>query len=189
LGMVKRWPYRSRQFFTALLGRVSKSDMAEARRVLAPGLYKVFEEMPGQYRHHALTVYRRLRWAGCDDPDVCQAALLHDSGKFDPASGVHVTIVHRVLVVLLEVTPPGRRLLERLSQPVAAPHQPADTLSRVIAYLLFPFYLSKHHASLGAERAALHGASPKVVQLISHHHRYRGHDPALLALQAADEGS
>ena len=60
--------------------------MAEARRVLGPRLHELFAAMPGQYRRHMLAVYRRVREAGCDDPRVWQAALLHDAGKYDPAT-------------------------------------------------------------------------------------------------------
>ena len=88
--------------------------MAEARRVLGPRLYELFAAMPGQYRRHMLAVYRRVRQAGCDDPHVCQAALLHDAGKYDPATGKSVGLAYRVAIVLLEATRPGRRVLRRL---------------------------------------------------------------------------
>src|SRR5438105_2170011 len=106
-----RWAYRSRQFFGALLGRVSEEDMAKARRVLGPGLYELFAQMPGQYRWHMLAVYRRVREGGCEDRHVWQAALLHDSGKHDPASGRYVSLLYRVAIVLLEAMPYGTSLL------------------------------------------------------------------------------
>src|SRR5687768_16600374 len=114
--MLKRGLYRSRQFFAAWRS-IAKEDMAEARRVLGPELYKIFSSMPRQYRLHSLSVYRHVRQAGCDDLTVWQAAFLHDSGKFDPSSGRYVTIAHRVIVVLLSTTSPGRLLLKRLSRP------------------------------------------------------------------------
>lgn len=178
-----RWLYRARQFFTALLGRVSEQDMEEARQVLGPGLYAVFAALPGQYRLHALQVYRRARGAGCDDPQVWQAALLHDAGKYDPDSGRYVTLPHRVAVVLLKALPGGRYLLERL----AGWSNPAGVGGR----LFYPFYLSRHHARLGAELAHRHGASGAVVRLIADHHRpaQARVNPRLQMLRAADESS
>lgn len=182
--MLSRWLYRSRQFFEAFLGRVSKSDMAEARGVLGPRLYPMFAALPGQYRLHGLAVYRRVLEAGCHDKTVWQAALLHDAGKYDPAARRSITLVHRVIIVLLKATPMGRSFLARL-----VGFAQARGPSGPIGYLLYPFYLSKHHAWLGARLASEHGAPPEVVRLIEEHHKYQGQGPTLLALQAADERS
>jgi hypothetical protein len=183
--VLSRWLYRSRQFFEAFLGRVSKRDMAEARRVLGPQLYTMFAALPGQYKLHGLAVYRRVLEAGCLDMIVWQAALLHDAGKYDPVTGRSITLVHRVIIVLLKATPMGRPFLARLVEFAEA----GGPSSGPVGYLLYPFYLSKHHAHLGARLASRHGAAPEVVRLIEEHHKYRGQSPALLALQAADERS
>ncbi len=151
--------------------------MAEARQVLGPDLYNLFSAMPEQYRVHALNVYRRVRDAGGSDLALLQAALLHDSGKFDPSTKRYVTVAHRVVVVLLEALPGGRRLLRGLAAP-----------GRGNGVFLYPFYLSRRHAALGARLAAQHGASRATVRLIAGHHA-RGDDPALKLLQAADEES
>jgi putative nucleotidyltransferase with HDIG domain len=172
-----RWLYRSTQFFSALLGRVSERDMEEARQVLGTELYKAFAAMPSQYRSHMLAVYRRVRDAGCGEPYVWQAALLHDTGKYDPASGRYVTLPYRVGIVLLAATPPGRRLLAKLSK---------ATTQKGWRY---PFYLNHHHARLGAQRAAQQGASQEVVGLIANHHNHKSQGQGLKALQAADERS
>ncbi|HEX9987256.1 MAG TPA: hypothetical protein VGE45_02115 [Chloroflexia bacterium] len=182
--MLSRWLYRSRQFFEAFLGRVSKSDMAEARRVLGPRLYTMFATLPGQYRLHGLAVYRRVLEGGCHDPNVWQAALLHDAGKYGPTTGRSITLIHRVIIVLLKATPMGRSFLAKLVG-FAEAHGPSGP----VGYLLYPFYLSKHHARLGARMSSEHGASPEVILLIEEHHKYQGQSPALLALQAADERS
>lgn len=152
--------------------------------MLGPNLYPVFTAMPGQYRVHALAVYRRVRDRGCHDTHVWQAALLHDAGKYDPATGRSVTTMHRALIVLLKLTPTGKRLLDRLGSSAFAKKRHG-----LPSYCLYPFYLSKHHASLGAERAARQGAAPEVVRLIADHHVYEGQSEGLLALQAADEQS
>jgi hypothetical protein len=155
--------------------------MAEATQVLGPRLFRMFEEMPPQYRRHALSVYRRVREGRCNDPSVLQAALLHDAGKYDPEKDRYVTLGHRVAIVLLKATPPGKRLLVRLAE-----HSKPQGFT---GHLLYPFYLSKHHAEIAANRAASLGATPEVVSLIANHHHYGHANNALAALQAADEAS
>jgi len=173
-----RWAYRARQFFNALLGSVTGEEMTEARRVLGPDLYRLFAQLPQQYRRHGLTVYRRVVEAGCEDVAVQQAALMHDAGKFDSRSGKYVTIFHRVAVVLLEALPLGRRVLRALSKPGRRPD-----------LLLYPFYLSRYHAVLGAKLAAQYGASDDLMALIATHHKRMVPSSQLLALQAADNRS
>ncbi len=154
--------------------------MAEARRVLSPTLYPIFAAMPAQYRRHALTVYRRVVDSGCDNSHVLQAALLHDAGKYDPATGRYVTLAHRVAIVLLKATPAGKRLLGKLARP---------STRGPLGYILYPFYLSRHHAVIGAHLAAQHGAAQEVAELIAQHHRHDHARAGLAALQAADEQS
>ncbi len=173
-----RWFYRSTQFFSALVGGVSERDMEDARRALGPELYKVFAALPGQYRRHMLAVYRRVRHAGCNGQQVWQAALLHDAGKYDPASRRYVSLPYRVIIVLLAATAPGRRLLATLAE--------ATDQKRGWRY---PFYLNQRHAELGAQQAAQHGASPEVVNLIANHHNHEDENQELKVLQAADEES
>lgn len=176
----RRWLYRSRQFL-ASWGKVREEDELEARQVLGPDLYEIFVVMPRQYRLHSLQVYRRVREAGCEDPYVWRAALLHDSGKYDPITRRSVTTFHRVAIVLLKATRPGKALLERLAA--------GRSMSGIFGYLLYPFYLSKQHAKLGAMLASKRGAPPEVVKLIADHHKPAHGDRALAALQAADERS
>jgi putative nucleotidyltransferase with HDIG domain len=148
--------------------------------MLGPNLYPIFAALPSQYKRHALEVYRRVREADCVDPPVLQAALLHDAGKYDPATRRHVTIAHRVLIVLLKATPPGKRLLKKLARP--SPHG-------LPGNLFYPFHLNQHHAELGARLASQHGASPEVVELIANHHRHDIVGAELTTLRAADEQS
>jgi hypothetical protein len=164
----------------ALLGTVSDSEMAEARSVLGPASYKVFAAMPRQYRRHGLTVYRTVRENGCDDPVVMQAALLHDCGKYDPISGRCVTVVHRVLVVVLENVPGGNRLARTLA---------SQGRRKPGGWVFYPFYLSRNHPRLGAELAARSGTPAEVVRLVATHHRPSSNDIQLWALQAADDKS
>jgi hypothetical protein len=162
--------------------------MAEARDVLGPDLYELFASLPGQYRHHMLKVYRRLRESGCDEPDAWRAALLHDAGKYDPESGRYVFLPYRVAVVLLASVGPGRSLLRKLSSPGPGSRVGEKGLAWRMGWR-FPFYLNAYHARLGAEQAARHGASQSVVRLVAGHHRDSSGDPLLAALQWADERS
>ena len=178
--VIANWAYRSRQLLTALLGRVSDSEMAEARSALGPAPHKLFAAMPRQYRRHGLAVYRAARENGCDDPVVLQAALLHDCGKYDPVSGRYVTVVHRVLVVVLKNLPGGNRLAHTLAS--RGRRKPGG-------WLFYPFYLSRNHPRLGAELAARSGTQADVVRLIATHHGPNSSDNQLWALQAADDKS
>lgn len=178
VSVLRWWTYRSRQFFVALFGKVTSDEIAEAHSVLSPRLYSLFAAMPQQYRRHALTVYNRVKEAGCDDATILQAALLHDCGKYDPASGLYVTIFHRVAVVLLDALPGGKPFMRGLLR-----------RGRERGPILYPFYLSRNHAILGAKLAARHGASDELAHLIAHHHEYSGQNRSLLALQAADDKS
>ncbi|MFL5735121.1 MAG: HDIG domain-containing metalloprotein [Chloroflexia bacterium] len=184
---VPRWVYRSRQFFAALLGRLTEEETAEARTVLGPGLYQLFAGMPGQYRHHLFQVYRRVREAGCDNPHVWQAALLHDVGKHDPASGKSVSLPYRVAIVLLKAAGPGRRILRKLEDP----HWDFGFASNPKSKMgwRYPFYLSRHHAELGARLVEEHGGSADVVWLIAAHHKHSVSNEALTVLRTADEKS
>ena len=149
--------------------------------MLGPDLYRAFAAMPPPYKRHGLSVYRKVLSAGGSDEALLQAALLHDSGKYDPSSGRYVTVLHRVAVVLLEALPPGRPVLEWLSR--------ERTARGLTGYLFYPFYLSKHHPRSGANTARDHGASPELVRLIAEHQHSDATDEALRHLQAADDRS
>jgi hypothetical protein len=175
--------YRPRQFVGALVARVDPADRAAilAQAKLPPTLAALFVRMPRPYQWHALNVARRLLAQGQRDPLLLQAALLHDLGKWDPATGRRVRLLPRIATVLLHRTPGGPRLLHRI-----ASGPPSAGSWR------YPWYLQGHHPALGAALAARHGARPEVVALIRHHEAATpALDPPqrarLSALQAADE--
>jgi hypothetical protein len=152
-----------------------------AQTQLPPALAALFVRMPRPYQWHALNVARRLLAQGQRDPILLQAALLHDVGKWDPATGRRVRLLPRIATVLLRRAPGGPRLLHRIgSGPPSA------------GSWRYPWYLQGHHPALGAALAARHGARPEVVALIRYHEAAAtALDPEqqvrLSALQAADE--
>jgi hypothetical protein len=110
---------------------------------------------------------RRLQARGLDDPDLLQAALLHDVGK-----GGHLRLWHRVAGVLLEAIVP--RLLERWANGVAGPEN--------------AWWVYLHHGKLSADLAELAGVNRRAVAIMRG--SASGPDAALgAALHAADEAS
>jgi hypothetical protein len=165
--------YRARQFFGA---RAARIDPAERTAILQaaqvpPPLAALFERMPVPYQWHALNVARHLQAAGHHDPILLQAGLLHDMGKWDPQTDRRVPVLVRSAMVLLEHTPGGPRLLERLGGGTPAPDSPR-----------YAWYLQLQHPRRSAELAAAGGARREVVELIRYHDR---HAPGLSAAQRA----
>src|SRR5919201_4133382 len=106
--------HRIGQFVGHLSARVTSEEAVQARGMLPPTAWPLFEAMPVADQRHALNVMWSLQARGLDDPDLLQAALLHDVGK-----GGHLRLWHRVAGVLLEAIVP--RLLERWANGVAGP--------------------------------------------------------------------
>jgi hypothetical protein len=135
--------------------------------------------MPLRDQRHSLDVFHALRQAGCDQPDLLAAALLHDAGK-----GVHggrpIRWWHRVLVVLMETARPG--LVDRLAGDAPDSWR-------------YPFYAQRHHPGQGALLAQQAGCSQLTATLIAQHQDKLLGPPAnetetLLAwLQAADDAN
>jgi hypothetical protein len=168
-----RAAYRARQFLRAATARKDPSGLDEVRRLLPPQAMQLFEAMPLHDQRHSLAVYDALRARGQTHPALLQAALLHDSAK----AGV-VRLWHRVAIVLLNALAPGIGARLGLQNPRS---------------WRYPFYVSRHHAELGADRAAQAGVDPLAVELIRSHsvhgsNRGPGVPGELLAaLQAVDD--
>lgn len=148
----------------------SAGDLLLAEQILSARQFALFRSMPQQDQRHHCCVAARLTAEGQVDPDLLQAALLHDAGKFDGSRGPNVA--ERTMVVLLASVAPG--LLARLSR---EDHRWNRGL-----------YLAVHHPALGAQIAGEAGCNVRVQWLIAHHGDERIEDDDLLlrALQSAD---
>ncbi len=158
---------RIRQFLAAVRARVHEEEMAILEQHLDPPQRELFRAMSPIDQRHGLDVFNTLLQQGHAEPDLLRAALLHDVGK----KGIRLW--QRVAGVLLEAFRPT--LLERL-----AVNRPQSWL--------YGFYIYRHHAELGAERAARSGCSPSTVELIRGHHSPSGDEQAT-ALREADRFS
>jgi putative nucleotidyltransferase with HDIG domain len=158
--------YRVWQFLRAAFAPVRRHERRLVERYLSPPQVTLFSRMPRCDQRHGLDVFHTLRRAGHCDPVLLQAALLHDVGK----TVGELTIVHRVLVVLIQRFAP--QMLVRLA---------ADGHSWKA-----PFAVHARHPEVGAERALGVGCPTEVVDLIRRHHGSAHRDDRLAALQWAD---
>jgi hypothetical protein len=140
---------RVRQFLAAMRARVSDDETAVLKQHLDPPQRDLFRAMSPIDQRHCLDVFNSLLRQGHSDPDLLQAALLHDVGKRG------IRLWHRVAGVLLEAFWPA--LLKKL-----AVNRPQSWL--------YGFYIYRHHADLSAELAKRSGCSPSVVELVRGHH-------------------
>lgn len=170
-----RLAYRARQFFLALQAR-PPSDLQTAQTLLSPALLELFRGLQSDEQSHSLSVLRRLREQGENDPDLLVAALLHDVGK----ARFPLRLWERVWIVLVKSLLPGYAARWGAGAPRGI-HR-----SLVIA---------ARHPAWGAEMAQQAGASPRVVELIRRHQEMlppAANSPTeclLRKLQAADEES
>jgi hypothetical protein len=158
--------YRVYQLGRSLAPRpLDATDRAILDAALPPAGRTLFAAMSLNDQRHSLTVYRALHAAGCADPELLAAALLHDSGK----GAGRVRLWVRPPLVLLKAFAPG--LLRRLTRgPLAGTRIP---------WWRRPFYNAWHHAAIGADLAACAGLSPRTVELIRTHHDPHGPAAAL----------
>jgi hypothetical protein len=178
---LKRAAYRVRQFVQAAQARwrgPGEQELTQARRALPDQGWRLFRAMPHSDQVHALNVWRDLKSAGYEEPELAQAALLHDVAKH--LGGV--TLVHRVAVVLIKALMPGGwQRLKTSAEP-----------SR--GNILYPLWAHANHPATGAQLAEATGCLPGAVSLIRRHQealrpadQRSREDLLLLALQRADD--
>jgi hypothetical protein len=160
--------YRFRQFFSALAARTDDDDDQELARLLTPPQQDLFRRMAPNDQRHSLKVCATLRRAGCDDPALLTAALLHDVGK----SAGRIWLWQRALIVLLQRWAPGllRWLARGTCSLQPATRNPQSTTRNVKApQWRRGFVINRLHPELGARWAAESGCSPTAVALIRRH--------------------
>lgn len=162
--------HRVRQFAAAVRPAGDPALESAAAGLLSPAERALFSRLSPPYRRHSLAVYHWLRAAGHEETGLLKAALLHDVGKAEARIRLH----HRVLGVLLRsLALPFLLWLAREDAPGG---------------WRYPFFVQRHHATIGARLAEAAGASAEVVALIAHHHDQPapGDDDDLRALRGAD---
>lgn len=166
--------YRSVQFFTALKAiltrpahHLSAEDALLIQQLLTTAAQRhLFEQMRPNDQQHGLAVVRMLQQAGHHEPALLQAGLLHDMAK-----ALGQPLLHRVLIVLLEMVRPS--LLTQLSawsQPINAPN--LDRAAQMMAHIPAwrrPFIIRAHHPEIGATWAEAAQFNQLTVRLIARH--------------------
>jgi hypothetical protein len=166
---------RGRQLVRSLRAQpLDRAELETVSRVLNSGQLKLFLQLPVYEQRHALNVYNTLVVGGYDNPELLQAGLLHDIGKFDAATGRSIPVWGKVANVVLSKIG-GKNLVSRLAK-----EQPASWR--------YVFWLQTHHEQRGAKLAQAAGSSPQVVALLGEYATLeRNGDPTARALKWADD--
>lgn len=138
---------RVRRFFSALRPRVTAAERAGLAAYLSPPQLRLFESMQPADQRHSLDVLASLLRDGHRDPDLLQAAILHDAGK----ARARLTVWHRVVVDLSHSLSPS-------ALGWLASHGPPR--------LRHSFDVALRHQELGAADALAAGCSSRVAGLI-----------------------
>jgi hypothetical protein len=163
---VSWWATKIRQSARHVFGRVSEAERAELASWLSEPQRRLFEGMHRADQRHGLDVVAALRAGGHDDPELLQAALLHDCAK-----GPATRLWHRV----------AWSLGERYGEGVTAAFANLPGFRAAFTRL-------RHHADESARLALAAGCSERTAELIRH--QADPLDPvAGAALRTADEAS
>lgn len=169
--------YRLRQFWQELRAKsLSPGQSAEVQSILNSAEYELFCQFSPSDQQHSYRVMHMLQQNGYTQPELLQAALLHDIGK--TRATLHVW--DRSLVVL------GQRFVPEKAEEWGN--------SAEIRGLRKGFIVKAHHPEWGANMAADAGSSALTVALIHRHQDpldqiVTEEDRLLQQLQSADDQS
>jgi len=165
------WRYRLTQFARYFRAPpLTAADQQQLANHLTPELRTLFERMAPGEQAHSLRVMGWLVEHGHHQPELLQAALLHDVGKVLAP----VNLIERGVIVLAQKFLP--EAMERWEN-----GEPQGWRR--------PFVTAACHAEWGAQLAAQAGAPPLTVHLIRQHQLPAPADPLLQILQMADNAS
>jgi urease accessory protein UreF len=142
--------YRVRQFWQALWAKPRTEQIEQARQLLNPAQFELFQQLQLSEQTHALDVCSQLRAQGETDPDLLAAALLHDVGKVR----YPLRVWDRMAIVL------ANKFLSKLAEQWGQA-EPGGWKR--------PFVVAAQHPTWGADLAAERDVSPKAAALIRHH--------------------
>ena len=173
---LSRPAYRVRQFRQALWAKPQIEQVEQAKQLLTPIQFELFQQLQLSEQVHALDVFSQLRAQGEIDPDLLAAALLHDVGKIL----YPLRVWDRVVIVLTKKFVP--KLTKQWEQAVP------ESWKR-------PFVVSAQHPAWGADLAEEREVSSLTAALIRHHqdNTVKGFSQEdqrkLTTLQAVDENN
>lgn len=142
--------YRIRQFWQALMPRVSSEELQWALDILPTSAIPLFLDQSPTEQRHALDVALDLWSAAPNNRNLLIAALLHDCGK----SKNPLKLWERIYIVLLQ----------------RAPRRAWNLLLGSYPFLSSPLRTAQEHPTWGAELALKNGLDIKIVDLIHNHH-------------------
>ncbi len=143
--------YRVRQFKQAVAApALNETELAEIQAILSDAEFELFFRFDRGEQWHSYQVMRTLREAGHDEPELLQAALLHDVGK----TRSPLTVWNRSLIVVVKKVLPGKTAVWGKNN--------TDGWQR-------PFVVKAQHPEWGAQMAEAAGSSALVVALIRRH--------------------
>lgn len=143
--------YRVRQFKQAISApELNETELAEVQAILSDTEVELFSRFDRGEQWHSYQVMHTLQAAGHTQPELVQAALLHDVGK----TRAPLSVWDRSLIVVAKKVLPGKTA-------VWGQHD--------LQGWQRPFVVKAQHPEWGAQMAEAAGSSALVVALIRRH--------------------
>jgi len=161
--------YRLKQFWFALLSKMTEDDRLYVHQHLNQREAAIFFTLPEYEQKHGVVVARKLLEEaagirGLDQRKLVRLGLLHDVGK----SAARLSIFDKGLLVILH----------RFAPPV---------YNYLADHGMKKFYVHKHHGEVGAQLLSKIGESRDIIEEIKRHDRpYAEHDVYLKLLDLVD---